>query len=176
MLKVAMPIFTQKYDLSYFWGRSIYFFLLLFVLSPDASSQAPLSSNWPAPYEELVSGGALARRPGHRSHLAKSAREGQANRAPGRRGERRHRRGAALHPKAAREDASLYQANLPFGSGATESTCWQMQRRVQRPGQSWEVPGLRGILAIRGLVLTERWSEAWKPYAAKHLKVVHCVN
>jgi len=72
--------------------------------------------------------------------------------------------------------ASLYQSNLPIGSGATESTCWQMQRRVQRPGQSWEVPGLRGILAIRGLVLSERWSETWKPYAAKHLKVVHCVN
>lgn len=72
--------------------------------------------------------------------------------------------------------ASLYQARLPIGSGATESTCWQMQQRVQRPGQSWEVPGLRGILAIRGLVLSDRWSEAWKPYAARHRKEVHCVN
>jgi len=32
--------------------------------------------------------------------------------------------------------ASLYEANLPIGSGATEGTCWQMQRRVERPGQS----------------------------------------
>ena len=72
--------------------------------------------------------------------------------------------------------ASLYGANLPIGSGATESTCWQMQRRVQRPGQSWEVPGLRGILAVRGLVLSERWSDAWKPYAASHQKVICCVN
>lgn len=72
--------------------------------------------------------------------------------------------------------ASLYEANLPIGSGATESTCWQMQCRVKRPGQSWEVPGLRGILAIRGLVLSERWPEAWKPYAASHQKVVRCVN
>jgi hypothetical protein len=72
--------------------------------------------------------------------------------------------------------AKLYQAKLPIGSGATESTCWQMQRRVQRPGQSWETPGLRGILAVRALVLSERWSEAWRPYAASHRKTVHCVN
>ena len=72
--------------------------------------------------------------------------------------------------------ASLHQADLPIGSGATESTCWQMQRRVQRPGQSWETPGLRGILAVRALVISERWSEAWKPYAASHRKVVHCVH
>ncbi len=72
--------------------------------------------------------------------------------------------------------ASLYQANLPIGSGATESTCWQMQQRVQRPGQSWEVPGLRGTLAVRALVLSDRWPEAWKPYAAGHRREVHCVN
>lgn len=78
--------------------------------------------------------------------------------------------------KAKMRYASLHQANLPIGSGATESTCWQMQRRVQRPGQSWEIPGLRGILAVRALVISERWSEAWKPYAASHRKVVHCVH
>ena len=72
--------------------------------------------------------------------------------------------------------ASFYKANLPIGSGATESTCWQIQRRVQRPGQSWEVAGLRGILAVRSLVLSERWDEAWKPYAAKHRKDVHVIN
>lgn len=64
--------------------------------------------------------------------------------------------------------ASLYEANLPIGSGATESTCWQMQQRVKLPGQSWEPPGLRGVLAIRGLVLSERWEMAWAPYASKH--------
>jgi len=78
--------------------------------------------------------------------------------------------------KAKMRYGSLHQANLPIGSGATESTCWQMQRRVQRPGQSWEKPGLRGVLAARALVLSERWAGAWKPYAAGHRKVVHCVN
>ncbi len=73
--------------------------------------------------------------------------------------------------------ASHYKAHLPIGSGATEGTCWQMQRRVKRPGQSWETPGLRGILSVRGLVLSGRWRDAWKPYAASHRKVVvNCVH
>jgi hypothetical protein len=72
--------------------------------------------------------------------------------------------------------ASLYRANLPIGSGATESTCWQMQQRVHRPGQSWEVPGLRGTLAVRSLVLSDRWQAAWQPYAARHRREVHCLN
>ena len=42
--------------------------------------------------------------------------------------------------------ASHHAAKLAIGSGATESTCWQMQQRVKLPGQSWEV-GLRGVLA-----------------------------
>ncbi len=67
--------------------------------------------------------------------------------------------------------ASHYAANLPIGSGATESTCWQMQQRVKLPGQSWEV-GLRGVLAMRGLALSDRWLAAWQPYAAKHRKQV----
>jgi hypothetical protein len=67
--------------------------------------------------------------------------------------------------------ATHYAANLPIGSGATESTCWQMQQRVKLPGQSWEV-GLRGVLAMRGLALSDRWVAAWQPYAAKHRKEV----
>jgi hypothetical protein len=68
--------------------------------------------------------------------------------------------------------ATHYAANLPIGSGATESTCWQMQQRVKLPGQSWDVPGLRGILAMRALVLSDRWQAAWPSYAATHRKEV----
>jgi hypothetical protein len=64
--------------------------------------------------------------------------------------------------------ASHYRQNLPIGSGATESTCWQMQQRVKLPGQSWVSPGLRGVLAIRALVLSERWDSAWNHYASFH--------
>jgi hypothetical protein len=64
--------------------------------------------------------------------------------------------------------ASLYAAKLTIGSGATEGTCGLMQLRVKRRGQSWEPLGLRGILTIRGLVLSDRWDAAWNVYAAKH--------
>ena len=68
--------------------------------------------------------------------------------------------------------ASLYAAALPIGSGATESTCWQMQQRVKLPGQSWEPRGLRGILAMRALTLSDRWDTTWNSYAATHRKEV----
>lgn len=70
--------------------------------------------------------------------------------------------------------ASHYAANLPIGSGATESTCWQMQQRVKLPGQSWEL-GLRGVLAMRGLAISGRWLAAWQPYATKHRRNVRLV-
>lgn len=62
--------------------------------------------------------------------------------------------------------ASHYAANLPIGSGPTEATCFQMQTRVKRPGQSWQPAGLRGILTTRAIVLSERWDTAWPTYAA----------
>lgn len=59
--------------------------------------------------------------------------------------------------------ASHYAANLALGSGATEGTYGLMQTRVKRRGQSWEVPDLRGILTIRGLVLSARWNACGRP-------------
>ena len=76
--------------------------------------------------------------------------------------------------KARMRYASHFAAKLPIGSGATESTCWQMQQRVKLPAQSWEI-GLRGILAMRGLALSDRWTAAWQPYAAKYRKEVRAV-
>ena len=43
-----------------------------------------------------------------------------------------------------------------------------MQQRVKLPGQSWEPIGLRGTLAIRALVISDRWESAWNHYAAQH--------
>jgi len=68
--------------------------------------------------------------------------------------------------------ASHYAAKLTIGSGATEGTCALMQMRVKRRGQSWEPSGLRGILTIRSLVLSERWEAAWACYAASHRSAV----
>jgi hypothetical protein len=82
------------------------------------------------------------------------------------------------HRKDKMRYASHYAANLPIGSGATEGTCWQMQARVKRPGQSWQsveqsnhsrrAPGLNGVMTTRGLVLSDRWDPAWDAHAAKH--------
>jgi hypothetical protein len=76
------------------------------------------------------------------------------------------------HRKHMMRYASLYQERLPIGSGATENTGGLMQLRVKRRGQSWETPGLRGVLTLRGLVLSERWNAAWDVYAATHRKKV----
>lgn len=82
------------------------------------------------------------------------------------------------HRKDKMRYASHYAANLPIGSGATEGTCWQMQARVKRPGQSWQsvehlnhprrAPRLNGVMTTRGLVLSERWDAAWDAHAANH--------
>ncbi|NVB38408.1 hypothetical protein G6O69_17185 [Pseudenhygromyxa sp. WMMC2535] len=96
----------------------------------------------------------------------------RAKRLPGRDTTARTAVAAALsyirHRKPLMRYASSYAANLPIGSGATESTCWTMQRRVKRPAQSWEVPGLRGTLALRALVISKRWRAVWATYAAVH--------
>ncbi len=70
--------------------------------------------------------------------------------------------------------ASLHARGLTVGSGDTENTVWLMQQRVKRAGQSWQPSGLRGILAIRALVLSERWDTGWKAYAARHRTEVQC--
>ena len=68
--------------------------------------------------------------------------------------------------------ASFYAQGLAIGSGATEGTVGLMQQRVKRRGQSWVARGLRGILSIRCLVLSERWEAAWQAFAADHRKEV----
>ena len=101
----------------------------------------------------------------------------QATRLPGHNTAERNGVAAALsyikNRKHKMRYASHYNASLPIGSGATESTCWQMQQRVKLPGQSWETNGLSGVLAIRGFVLSDRWDTAWPSYAAGHRMEVH---
>ena len=71
--------------------------------------------------------------------------------------------------------ASRYADNLPIGSGATEGTCGQMQDRAKRKGQSWDNPGLCGILTLRGLALSDRWDIGWQCLAASHrIDVIPC--
>ena len=62
----------------------------------------------------------------------------------------------------------VHERDLPVGSGATESTCKQFQASVKRPGASWRVPGLRGHMALRGLVLSDRFGPAWSSFSARY--------
>jgi len=64
--------------------------------------------------------------------------------------------------------ASLAKQDLPIGSGATEGTCWLMQQRVKKPGQSWEAEGLRGVLGLRSYAISDRWPQAWTAFAENH--------
>jgi hypothetical protein len=70
--------------------------------------------------------------------------------------------------------ATRYAQGLPIGSGDTENTVWLMQHRVKRAGQSWQPRGLRGVLSLRSLVLSERWDAAWASYAATKHEEVGC--
>lgn len=72
--------------------------------------------------------------------------------------------------------ASHRADSRPIGSGETENTVGLMQLRVKRRGQSWEVPGLSGILSLRSLVLSESWKGAWKAFSATHRKEVKSVH
>ena len=123
--------------------------------------------------------GELLRDDGAIDRIWRSLRE-RAKRLPGDDTTARKAIAAALsyirHRKHMMRYASHYAANLTIGSGATEGTCWMMQRRVKRPGQSWQVPGLRGTLATRALVASNRWRSAWPCYAAQHRRAVECVS
>jgi len=115
--------------------------------------------------------GELLRDDGAIDRIWRSLRE-RAKRLPGRDTEARKALAAAMSyirpRKRMMRYASHHAAKLAIGSGATESTCWSMQQRVKRRGQSWHVPGLRGTLAVRALVKSDRWHSAWQTYAASH--------
>ena len=68
--------------------------------------------------------------------------------------------------------ASLHKQGLPIGSGDTENTVWLMQQRVKRPAQAWASNGLRGVLVLRALVLSDRWTSAWQKFASTLRKEV----
>lgn len=68
--------------------------------------------------------------------------------------------------------AEVVKRGLPVGSGATESTCALFQLSVKRPGAAWRTPGLRGVMALRGLALSDRWGPAWERLAADHRRRV----
>lgn len=54
------------------------------------------------------------------------------------------------------------QAGYPLGSGTVESACkLVMQERMKQAGMRWSREGAQAMLALRSVLLSERWDEVW---------------
>jgi hypothetical protein len=54
------------------------------------------------------------------------------------------------------------QAGYPIGSGTVESACkLVVQERMKQAGMRWSRDGAQAMLALRSVLLSERWDETW---------------
>lgn len=54
------------------------------------------------------------------------------------------------------------QAGCPIGSGTVESACKVvMQERMKQAGMRWSRTGAQAMLALRSVLLSQRWQEVW---------------
>ena len=57
------------------------------------------------------------------------------------------------------------QAGYPVGSGTVESACKVvMQARMKQAGMRWSRDGAQAMLALRSVLLSERWDEVWATF------------
>lgn len=60
--------------------------------------------------------------------------------------------------------AAYRQAGLPIGSGTIESACKTVvQQRMKQAGMRWSRTGAQSMLALRSLLLSDRWKELPSP-------------
>lgn len=58
--------------------------------------------------------------------------------------------------------ASAIQANLPIGSGVTESTCkWLVCDRLRGTGMRWSPTGGQAVMTLRGWVTSNEFNTGW---------------
>lgn len=58
--------------------------------------------------------------------------------------------------------AAYRQAGYPIGSGTLESGCKVVvQERMKQAGMRWSRDGAQAMLALRSILLSERWEETW---------------
>ena len=61
-------------------------------------------------------------------------------------------------------------AGYPIGSGSVESACKVViQERLKQAGMSWSRTGAQAMLALRSVLLSERWTEVWPSLASPKL-------
>ena len=57
------------------------------------------------------------------------------------------------------------QAGYPLGSGTVEAACkLVMQARMKQAGMRWSRDGAQAMLALRSVLLSERWDELWATF------------
>jgi hypothetical protein len=73
--------------------------------------------------------------------------------------------GYFFHNRQRMHYAAYRQAGLPIGSGTIESACKTVvQQRMKQAGMRWSRPGAQAMLALRCLLLSNRWQELPSPH------------
>jgi hypothetical protein len=68
--------------------------------------------------------------------------------------------GYIFHNRRRMDYAAFRQAGYPIGSGTIESACKTVvQARMKQSGMRWSRQGAQAMLALRSLLLSERWDE-----------------
>jgi hypothetical protein len=73
--------------------------------------------------------------------------------------------------------AGLARRGLPLGSGVTESAAKTViNQRAKGAGQRWKEVGLRGVLAVRSIVQSERMPAFWTHFSRGYAANVVCAT
>lgn len=73
--------------------------------------------------------------------------------------------GYFFHNRQRMNYADYRLAGLPIGSGTIESACKTVvQQRMKQAGMRWSRPGAQAMLALRCLLLSDRWKELPSPH------------
>lgn len=68
--------------------------------------------------------------------------------------------GYFFHNRHRMDYAAYRQAGYPIGSGTVESACKTVvQARMKQAGMRWSRPGAQAMIALRCLLLSDRWGE-----------------
>jgi len=67
-----------------------------------------------------------------------------------------------FHNRRRMDYLTYRQAGYPVGSGSVESACKVVvQARLKQAGMRWSCQGAQAMLALRSVLLSDRWDEVW---------------
>jgi hypothetical protein len=67
-----------------------------------------------------------------------------------------------FHHRRRMDYVGYHQAGYPVGSGSVESACKVVvQERMKQAGMRWSRKGAQAMLALRCVLLSDRWDEVW---------------